>query len=162
MRESVPSASFATQTIPPTTAISEGPSPTGIVPTTEFVSGLIRETVSSSVFTTHTASPTTASDPGALPTWIGWVTSFVAGLIRRTWFDPASADPHTLEPDGDPAWVEPDRDLDDNSPAVRIDAGDRSVEPVGHPHVALADRNVRRAVADLDRVSTTSRNSGRC
>jgi hypothetical protein len=84
IRESVASHSFATHTVPCTTAISDGPSPTSIAPTTEFVSGLIFETVSSRMFATHTASLLTANDPGALPTPIGAVTSFVLGSIRST------------------------------------------------------------------------------
>ena len=109
-------------------------------------------TVSSSVFTTHTASALTASDPGAFPTPIGCVTLFVSGSTRTTVFDPASPT-HTLpNPTAMPRGSSPTGIVLTILLTVGVDARDRPVEPVGHPHAPLAERDTRWAVPDGDRV----------
>ena len=66
--EIVPSAEFATQTLPSPYATAVGPFPTLIVSETSFVAGSIRETVPSAVFATHTAPGLTATPDGEPPT----------------------------------------------------------------------------------------------
>jgi hypothetical protein len=108
IRESVPSASFPTQTTPSTSARPEGPSSHWTVSTTAFGRGLFPKWCRPGCSRPTRATALAANDPARFPRRSVSSPSLVAGSIRSTVLDPASPTLHAAEPCRDSARIQPE------------------------------------------------------
>ena len=150
MRTTLRLDSSVIQTLPPPTAMPRPSAPVLIGLPGSPVAASILVTVCSAALVTQTAPPSTATAVGVTPTGIVWTTRFVCRVIRDT-VASKSSPPRTAGPDRDPARIASDVDALDDDARAGIDARDRAVLRIRHPHRPVADCHACRAVADRDR-----------